>query len=750
MNIDASLFASSMRYRFILKNKFQLCFVLMISLFMLGGTLHAFEKTSAVHVERTMDEDGSPKAFKLTLYGSDKDNSQVQWSVDQQPQHGVASIEALNAAISVHYQPELNWNGQDHFVVKVADKDGGYNTINVTVHVSPRNDPPVNVKQPTITGLMNVGETIIADKGRWDDSTDGESSDFHYVYQWMRATNAHSQQLTPIPNATARHYLITESDRHAYLAVRVIAKDKKEKKEDQLTAFATSDVSRVGNQAPMISLTAPEETFILKAFAFEGNQKHTASELNRVLKDFIGQEVGLSDLKEASNKIMTFYQNTSKIIVNAQVPAQEISPNDAVRMVIIEGHLGTIRVAGNKTYSKDFLVNQVSGAIDTSQPLHLNDLESALLSLNKNAGLEVRSVLQRGSKRGDVDILLKVQDKKSASVSLGYNNDGSGSISKDRYILGLGLFNVRDVGGHLNMQILSGNNPRELAYATMVYVEPVGNRGTKVGFTASTGSYEVAKKFFDLGVKGDNNTFSAYVNHPFKVSRDFTLNAEVGMEAKDANFFILGAKTSRDRIRTLYVSTNAELNAFGGHSFLSARLTQGLGELFGGILNSANASRQGADNLFTRIEISASHNQPLSKHWSVYGAASGQISDDSLVSSEEWQIGGVNSVRGHLAGAQTGDIGYRTSLEFRYSDYGELPWIAYTFLDYGYALRRVPFIAQSKDNWLAGAGAGLIVQKDFKYITFNLNVNLGLPVHLSTTAQKDRNPVFNISTSFKY
>jgi len=727
-------------------------FVFACLLFLGVQSVSALEKKSAQSVERTMDEDGIPNQFALTLYGADSDGDQVRWSIPDQPKHGVASLSLAGTAIKVDYQPEKDWNGTDYFYVQVDDGAGGLNKIRVAVHVLPRNDPPVNKKPPIISGVAKIGESLTAEQGYWDDSIDGESSDFSYHYQWMRASSNLPEKLMPIQGATSRQYFITESDKNGYLAVRVTATDKKG--QDHLSSSAISRLSRVGNQAPMISLKAPEPTFILKSFLFEGNKTHQANELNEALKDYLGKEVSLSDLNEAANTVMKFYQNHSRVIVNAQIPAQEIADN-TVRMVIIEGQLGHISVAGNKNYSKDFLQKQLVNAIkenepNPSAPLRIDTLERALLALNQNAGLQARSVLQRGRQRGEVDIHLNVDDQKSYGVNVGYNNDGSGSISRDRYVLGLDFFNVRNVGGHLNIQLLSGNNPRTLGYGTLSYEEPIGLNGSRVGFTASTGSYEVNKRFFDLGIKGDSNTFSGFIRHPFMLSRSVTVTGEVGFDAKDARFFLLGALNSRDRIRTIYVSTDASFEALGGHTSMAVRFTQGLGELFGGILNTANSSRQGADNLFTRIQASVSHSQPISDHWSVFGSASGQFSDDSLVSSEEWQIGGVNSVRGHLAGSQTGDIGYRASVEFRYASHGELPWVAYTFIDYGYVLRRVPFVAQPKDNYLSGAGVGLIVQKDFQQLTANLTVNLGVPVHVSTSSQKDSNPVFNISMSLSY
>jgi len=211
--------------------------VVMLILCLLVQQAAAVEKQSTVSVERTMDEEGIPQSFSLMLYGSDADEDQVQWSISDQAKHGVASLSLSGKAISVDYQPEQNWNGTDVFYVQANDGSGGINKIKVTVHVLPRNDPPVNKKIPTVSGSAEVGQSLTANKGYWDDSTDGESADFSYHYQWMRAIENRADKLVPIQGAVSRQYFVTEADRKHYLAVQVTAKDKKTTNSLSASAF---------------------------------------------------------------------------------------------------------------------------------------------------------------------------------------------------------------------------------------------------------------------------------------------------------------------------------------------------------------------------------------------------------------------------------------------------------------------------------------------------------------------------------
>jgi len=693
-----------------------------------------------------MDEDSAPRAFKLTLYGADTDGDTVKWSIAQQPEHGVASVEATGSSIKVSYHPNENWNGTDHFFVRIADAFGGANRIRVTVRVVPVNDPPINHKKPGILGEPKIGQTLKVENGQWDDVTDGKKGDFVYSYQWLRSTDASRDKLAPIEGAASRQYVVTDEDRNAYLAVRVTASDEGGKPAG-LSASATSGLTRIGNRAPMISLVAPEEMFVLNGFNFEGNHSHTAKELTSTLKEYIGQAVSLSSLNEAASKVTKYYHETSKILANAYIPPQELE-DGMVRMVIVEGKLGNVTVSGNTNYTTTFIRKHIAGAVNKS-PLRSTDLEHALLTLNQNPGLQARSVLARGSQPGTVDVHVDVKDRHPISLSQSYNNYGSDSISRNRYITSLDLVNLVNFGEHLSAQVVVGDNPKNLTYGSGILDLPVGNWGTRVGLTASQGFYDVPVQFADLGLKGNSSSSSFFVRQPFILNRDLTLTGEISLESKDDNFFLLGVRTSVDHIRTVNISMDSSFSMLGGNGFASAKFTQGLGGALGGLKNGSASSRNGGDNQFARLLLSAAHNQPVFDHWSIYGSLSGQWADDSLVTSEELQIGGVGSVRGYAPAEQTGDYGYRGSVELRYARQGTMPWVAYLFMDRAQVWRYTPFVSQNKGDFLTGAGFGLNMQYEMFGLTTNIVTDIGWPILPSNNSLGQR-PVANLSASMSY
>ena len=98
--------------------------------------------TQGASVSVTMDEDGNPAAFSLTLDATDAENDPLTWSVTTPAANGSASATGNGASVSVGYTPNADFNGSDSFVVGVNDGTST-TTITVNVTINPVNDAPV-------------------------------------------------------------------------------------------------------------------------------------------------------------------------------------------------------------------------------------------------------------------------------------------------------------------------------------------------------------------------------------------------------------------------------------------------------------------------------------------------------------------------------------------------------------------------------------------------------------------------------
>jgi hypothetical protein len=92
-------------------------------------------------------EDG---AVDIDVLGNDSDpeNDPLDVTGVSNPPHGVALI---NGDKTIRYSPDANYNGSDNFSYTISDGNGGSDTANVSVTVSPVNDFPVATNDDEVT-----------------------------------------------------------------------------------------------------------------------------------------------------------------------------------------------------------------------------------------------------------------------------------------------------------------------------------------------------------------------------------------------------------------------------------------------------------------------------------------------------------------------------------------------------------------------------------------------------------------------
>ncbi|MCP4536989.1 MAG: tandem-95 repeat protein, partial [Chloroflexi bacterium] len=90
----------------------------------------------------TMDEDGVPMPFNLTLNATDAEGDPLAWSASSQALDGVAVVSGTGTSQAVAYTPNPDYNGTDSFIVQVEDASGDDDRITVNVTINAQNDAP--------------------------------------------------------------------------------------------------------------------------------------------------------------------------------------------------------------------------------------------------------------------------------------------------------------------------------------------------------------------------------------------------------------------------------------------------------------------------------------------------------------------------------------------------------------------------------------------------------------------------------
>jgi hemolysin activation/secretion protein len=105
------------------------------------------------------------------------------------------------------------------------------------------------------------------------------------------------------------------------------------------------------------------------------------------------------------------------------------------------------------------------------------------------------------------------------------------------------------------------------------------------------------------------------------------------------------------------------------------------------IANEFACKRFGAQADYAYLRVDLKHTRKLAAEWSLYGRLSGQLAGVPLVSSEQFAVGGVDTVRGYLESNSLGDDGLVANLELRAPSYARdlsphlSEFVPYAFVD---------------------------------------------------------------------
>lgn len=244
---------------------------------------------------------------------------------------------------------------------------------------------------------------------------------------------------------------------------------------------------------------------------------------------------------------------------------------------------------------------------------------------------------------------------------------------------------------------------------------PIGVKGFRTGAYYGSGNYAVGKDLEVLNIKGTSTNYGIYASYPFIKEVDRSFTGKLGFDVVNTKNIMLGKTTSKDKVRTLSLDADYELLTAYGKNFLNFTVTQGLGNILGGMSNNdPYASRVGVKSDFTKFGFSLMRLQKISAPIFLLLKVSGQYSPNNLISYEQFYIGG--------------DSGYAATAELRIAPLAnkKLLQLAF-FIDDGSIHVNNAVVGQKSNRSLTGIGTGVRLNLPYK---FNIRADVGFPIKL--------------------
>ncbi|WLH68680.1 ShlB/FhaC/HecB family hemolysin secretion/activation protein [Pseudomonas sp. FP2309] len=446
-----------------------------------------------------------------------------------------------------------------------------------------------------------------------------------------------------------------------------------------------------GKAAKPEAPATPADTrcFPIQDIELKGADSLSAADRTRLLKPYIGQCLGVTQLNELLKVITDYYIAKGRVTSRAYLPQQDLSSGH-LQVLVVEGKLEGIKGAQGSTVTDRELAMAFPGKV--GEALNLREVEQLVDQLSRLPSKQAQMELTPGTQIGGSEVLVKNQPQKPWRASLSRNNDGQKSTGEQQWGAGLewdsplGLADQLIVrGGHDAISDHQKTSKNSMLY----YNVPWG--WWNFSYTYSESDYRTYGVTNDFKFKqnGDNQNHqlrAERVIHRDDVSKT---SVNVGLAHLRTNNYILDVRTapSSNRLSELQLGVNHGRRIGSAFVNLDLGMQNGIG-LFDAQSQDERDSlgRRQPNSRYRKYTATVSYLQPFSlwgESFSFSSLATGQRSEDILFSPQRMSLGGSASVRGFKDQQLMGDSGGYWRNEVRWARPVTLDWMRPAFVEYG-------------------------------------------------------------------
>ncbi|WP_434687479.1 ShlB/FhaC/HecB family hemolysin secretion/activation protein [Pseudanabaena minima] len=522
---------------------------------------------------------------------------------------------------------------------------------------------------------------------------------------------------------------------------------------ETVAAETVNSDSSLTTPAPIVS-SPIAQAITVKKVEIIGSTILTSAELATISKSLEGQQVTTEQIQQAAQSITKIYADRGYITSQAVVDPQKVV-DGTVTIQVIEGRIEKIEVLGLNHTNPDYVRSRIE--LGTGTPLNTAKLEDQLRLLRADPIFsDVEASLKAGSQADSSILVVNVKEANQFGGFASIDNFSPPAVGSERY--GGGLF-FRNLSGNGDTFTASyygtttgGSNQYDLSYSI-----PLNPMNGTLSLRYSPSNYRITQSPFDiLNIRGNNNLFDLTFRQPlvrtsveeFALSLGYSYQKGQTFAFNDlATPFGIGPEADgTTRTSVIKFGQDYTLRDLFGAWSLRSQFSLGTG-LFG----STSVTTPSGSFLSWLGQIQRV--QSLGTDALLIGALDLQLSADPLLSSQQFTIGGGQSLRGFRQNARTGDNGIRFSLENRFvvlrNEQNAALLQVIPFLDAGAIWNHAnnPNTLPSQ-NFLAGGGLGLLFTPLEK---LNIRLDYAIPfVNLSDRGTNLQESAFYFSLGYQF
>ncbi|MEE1887405.1 ShlB/FhaC/HecB family hemolysin secretion/activation protein [Pseudomonas carassii] len=446
-----------------------------------------------------------------------------------------------------------------------------------------------------------------------------------------------------------------------------------------------------GESARPAEQPRPEDTrcFTIHTIELKGADSLSVADRDRLLKPFIDQCLGVTQLNALLKAITDHYLGRGLVTSRAYLPQQDLSSGH-LQVLVVEGRLEGLRPDPTSGLSERELAMAFPGEVD--QRLNLREIEQMVDQLNRLPSNKAQMELTPGKAVGGSEVLVRNTRQKPWRASLSRNNEGQRSTGEQMANVGLewdsplGLSDQLVLrGGH---DVVS-DHTQGSKNGVFFYNLPWGWWNFTYSYSESEYRSLAQANGFAFKQTGDSQ------NHQLRaervVHRDATSKTSLsaGVAHLRTNNYIEDSRLAGSSNRLSEAQFGINHGRRLGNAFVNLDL--GTQEGIGAFDAQSNADPRPGEPVARYRKYSATLSyvqgfEVLGERLSFSSLATGQRSEDVLFSPQRISLGGLSSVRGLKDQSLSGDSGGYWRNDLRWTRAVNWPLLQPLVAEYGLGL----------------------------------------------------------------
>lgn len=448
--------------------------------------------------------------------------------------------------------------------------------------------------------------------------------------------------------------------------------------------------------------------FLVKGIQIVGNSLLPTDKLHALVAGSEGKQLSLADLDALADRISTAYLKAGYPLVRVYVPAQTLS-DGVVKLAVVEARYGKIVLQNDSSVNQETLQATLA-PLQAGQAVSNYALERSLLLLSDIPGAQASSAIKPGDDSGTSDLLVNVSSAPRYTGTLGMDDFGNAYTGRARLTGSLDVNGLLHRGDLLDVSAVSSGGGMNYIQGGYRYL--LDGQGTTLRAGVSSLHYHLGDDLAPLDAYGSALVGSVTLTQPIIRNTVGNLYGQLEFDHKLLKDDIGAVLIDNDRQANVWVATLAgdqrddhgvtNFNISGSRGKIT--YTNDLAEL----IDTLTSRTQGS---YTKYGVSVSRLQQLGANDAIYAGYTQQWANKNLDTSEQFFLGGSNTVRGYDTGVLAGSQGNLFTAEFRHDfSVTAVPgqWQASLFADTGRVeVYKNPFSQGINSGRLSSAGIGL-------------------------------------------